>query len=55
MPLFGLQSMPALQQEDLYEVICERYEKKLLIITSNRHISEWNEIFSNYIRRLYDI
>lgn len=46
---FGLQSMSTLQQEDLYEVICERYEKKSLIITSNRHISEWNEIFTNQL------
>jgi DNA replication protein DnaC len=46
---FGLQSMPSQQQEDLYEIICERYEKKSLIITSNRHISEWNEIFSNQL------
>lgn len=44
---FGLQSMPPLQQEDLYEVICERYEKKAMIITSNRDLSEWASIFSN--------
>ena len=44
---FGLQSMPEKQQEDLYEIICERYEKKPMIITSNREISEWAMIFNN--------
>lgn len=44
---FGLQSMQSLQQEDLYEVICERYEKKATIITSNRDLSEWPSVFSN--------
>lgn len=44
---FGLQSMDPLQQEDLYEVICERYEKRPLIITSNRDLTEWASVFSN--------
>lgn len=44
---FGLQSMQPVQQEDLYEVICERYEKKAMIITSNRDLSEWALVFSN--------
>lgn len=44
---FGLQSMPEAQQEDLYEVICGRYEKKSLIITSNRDLSEWASAFTN--------
>ncbi len=44
---FGLQSMQPSQQEDLYEVICKRYEKKAMIITSNRDLTEWASIFSN--------
>lgn len=44
---FGLQSMPVPQQEDLYEVICERYEKRSFVITSNRDLSEWGAVFSN--------
>ncbi|MBA3817155.1 MAG: ATP-binding protein [Parachlamydiaceae bacterium] len=44
---FGLQSMEPSQQEDLYEVICERYEKKAMIITSNRDMTEWTAVFSN--------
>lgn len=44
---FGLQSINENQQEDLYEVICQRYEKKATIITSNRDMSEWAGIFGN--------
>jgi DNA replication protein DnaC len=44
---FGLQSMPESSQEDLYEIICQRYEKKALIITSNRDMSEWANVFDN--------
>lgn len=44
---FGLETMPQLLQEDLYEVICGRYEKKSLIITSNRDMSEWASAFTN--------
>jgi DNA replication protein DnaC len=44
---FGLQSLEESQQEDLYEVICQRYEKKAMIITSNRDMSEWSGIFNN--------
>lgn len=44
---FGLQSLSALQQEDLYEIICGRYETGSFIITSNRDLSEWGGIFEN--------
>jgi DNA replication protein DnaC len=44
---FGLQSMSEEQQEDLYEVVCGRYEKKSLVITSNRDMSEWVAAFTN--------
>lgn len=44
---FCLQSAPEAQQEDLYEVICGRYETKSLIITSNRDLSEWASAFTN--------
>lgn len=44
---FGLQALEEEQQEDLYEVICQRYEKKSLIITSNRDMSEWSGVFNN--------
>lgn len=44
---FGLQTLPEEHQEDLYEVICRRYESKAMIITSNRDMSEWAGIFNN--------
>lgn len=45
--LVSLQSLSAPQQEDLYEVICGRYETGSLIITSNRDLSEWGGVFDN--------
>lgn len=44
---FGLKPLSKEQQADLYEIICERYEKSPIIMTSNRDFSEWPEIFSN--------
>lgn len=44
---FGLQDLNDFQQEDLYEIICERYEKNSTIITSNRDLEEWISIFKN--------
>jgi DNA replication protein DnaC len=44
---FGLQSLSIEQQEDLYEVIAQRYEKNSLLITSNRDFSEWAAVFAN--------
>ncbi len=44
---FGLNDLSVLQQEDLYALICGRYEKHPFIITSNRDITEWASIFTN--------
>jgi DNA replication protein DnaC len=44
---FGLNDLNQMQQQDLYSIICERYEKAATIITSNRDFSEWVTIFSN--------
>lgn len=44
---FGLQALNKMQQEDLYQVIAERYEKSSTIITSNRDFDEWPSIFVN--------
>lgn len=44
---FGLVPLSASQAEDLYELIRERYEKKPIILTSNRAPAEWGEVFGN--------
>jgi len=44
---FGLKPLSEEQQSDLYELICERYEKASIIITSNRDFAEWMGVFSN--------
>jgi DNA replication protein DnaC len=44
---FGLQTLPAQAIQDLYEIITERYERGSLIVTSNRALEEWPEVFQN--------
>ena len=44
---FGLQPLSEDQQADLYELICERYERTSTIFTSNRDFSEWPLVFNN--------
>lgn len=44
---YGLNDMTKVQQGDLYEIICGRYERASTIITSNRDFSEWQTIFEN--------
>lgn len=44
---FGLVPLDERMQADLYEIICERYERSSTIITSNRDFSEWPGIFRN--------
>lgn len=46
---FGLNDLSKTQQEDLYEIICRRYERASMIITSNRDMSEWQTIFTNQL------
>jgi DNA replication protein DnaC len=38
---FGLRPLSPEMAEDLYELIRERYERKALILTSNRVLVEW--------------
>ncbi len=42
---FALKALSANQAEDMYELISERYLKKSIIITSNRAIEAWVELF----------
>jgi DNA replication protein DnaC len=44
---FALQPLNEAQQNDLYQLIAERYEKSSTIITSNRDFDEWPSIFAN--------
>lgn len=44
---FGLQALSPPAIQDLYEIICERYETGSIIVTSNRAFEEWAEIFDN--------
>jgi DNA replication protein DnaC len=44
---FGLYPLTAQAAQDVYEIICERYECRSLILTSNRAFEEWAEVFHN--------
>jgi DNA replication protein DnaC len=44
---FGLTPLSEEQQADLYEIICDRYEKASTTITSNPDFAEWPAVFSN--------
>ena len=44
---FGLRPLPAQAADDLYEIISERYEQRSMIITSNRAMEEWPEVFGD--------
>jgi DNA replication protein DnaC len=42
---FGLKNLTHTQAEDVYELIAERYLKKSIIVTSNRKVEGWVELF----------
>jgi len=44
---FGLQPLLPAAIQDLYEIICERYERGSILVTSNRAFEEWAEVFNN--------
>jgi DNA replication protein DnaC len=44
---FGLLPLSAQGAEDLYEIIRERYERRPILLTSNRAPEEWAEVFGN--------
>jgi DNA replication protein DnaC len=46
---FGLEKLSPEQAHDFYEIISERYERASTIITSNRHINEWVNLFDDSI------
>ena len=42
---FGLKPLRAPADEDLHELIAERYERTATIVTSNLDFTEWNQAF----------
>jgi len=44
---FGLRPLPVQAIDDLYEIISQRYEQRSLVITSNRALEEWPEVFGD--------
>ena len=44
---FGLKPLKLGQDEDLHELIAERYERNSTIVTSNLDFSEWGDAFPN--------
>lgn len=46
---FGLEKLSPEQAHDFYEIVAERYERSSTIITSNRHITEWVNLFDDTI------
>ena len=41
----GYRSMGEATVEDFYEIVAKRYERKSIIITSNRELTSWDKIF----------
>lgn len=46
---FGLKPMSSPADEDFHDLVCERYEKGSIIITSNRDLDEWGGVFPNLV------
>lgn len=44
---FGLTPLTSQGAEDLYNLICERYERRSVLLTSNRAPEEWAGVFGN--------
>ena len=46
---FGLKPLRSPQDEDLHELIADRYEQATTVITSNLALSEWQQAFANQL------
>lgn len=44
---FGLKPLRSPQDEDVHDLISERYEQRATIVTSNLDFSEWGDAFPN--------
>jgi DNA replication protein DnaC len=45
----GLQKLSLQEASDFYEIVVERYGRASTIITSNRHVDEWEALFDDPI------
>ncbi len=43
----GFKQLPKYSAEDLFNIIARRYEQKATIITTNKELDNWNEIFDD--------
>jgi DNA replication protein DnaC len=41
----GFKQLPKYSSDDFFSVISKRYENKSTIITTNKELAEWNDIF----------
>jgi len=46
---FGLKPMLSPADEDFHELVCERYERGSIVITSNLDFTEWGAVFPNKV------
>jgi len=46
---FGLKPMTSPADEDFHELICERYQRGSIVLTSNLDFSEWPAVFPNAV------
>jgi len=46
---FGLKPLRSPQDEDLHDIVAERYERHSTIITSNLDLPEWGDAFPNHL------
>lgn len=44
---FGLKPLRSTQEEDLHDLVAERYERQSTLVTSNLAFEEWGDAFSN--------
>jgi DNA replication protein DnaC len=45
----GFKQLPKYSSDDFFNVISKRYENKSTIITTNKELSEWNDIFDEEV------
>jgi DNA replication protein DnaC len=45
----GFKKLPKYSSDDFYNVISKRYENKSTIITTNKEIENWNDIFEEEV------